>query len=747
MKPAKNASNHPRTATSTTAADFLPRTFARPLALAGLGCALAAWLAGPTGRMLVALPLLLFGPGFLIERALRLDTPALPGLRPSLWLGLSLSVIALLYEWAGVIGLALTTPRLGALALAVGLGVLWRVWQGRDTSRQTKGALLAPTPYLPIPIPQMAWALALLAVLALTLWTRAEQVRDLALPSWVDSVHHALLIRVAAERGAAPLDLRPYLPISEIPYHWGYHVFVAALMQLAGASLPMAMLVSGQVLNALHVVAAAGLACYLWRRPVAGLVAAAVVGVISIMPAYYVSWGRYTQLTGLLLLSSIIICWLELLRAPSLRPAALLALLLAGLSQIHFVVLVFALGFMLVSGASWLLGRESFGEARLAETRDQGRTTKEAGTGFSSFALGRSPTHTSTDLRHTLLAAGASAAGALALAAPWLWLLLRRKLLPDPTNPTLPLIGGGSFNGLDPSLLWAGHNRALIALALAAALLGLQRRRRAAADLLGWVGLLTVLTNPQLALYVLPAAGFVLALNGLAQRRLPVALAGLALLPLNPLLVKLPYLSLLTTEALVISLFVPLGALLGGGAALLWERLAAMPRAGLAAQGALLLALAGLAGWSAWVMREVVRPSTVLATPADVAAIEWAAEHTPPDARFLINTAAWLETGRGTDGGFWLLPLAGRWTSAPPVLFDYGAPEYAAAIRARNRLVMSFEPGREQQIYDLIAREGITYVYLGAKPGRLTAAAFPRSAGFEPVYQQDGVTILAVRRP
>lgn len=719
MKPAKSASNHRPTATSTTAAKSSTRSSTRLLALAGLGCVLAAWLAGPAGRMLVALPLLLFGPGFLIERALRLDTPALPGLRPSLWLGLSLCTIALLYEWAGVIGLALTTPLLSALALGVGLGVLWRMWQIRDTSHSPKG----PNPQL-LPILHPAWALALLAVLALTLWTRAEQVRDLALPNWVDSVHHALLIRVAAERGAPPLDLRPYLPISEIPYHWGYHVFVAALMQITGASLPMAMLVSGQALNALHALAAAGLACYLWRRPVAGLVAAVVVGVISIMPAYYVSWGRYTQLSGLLLLAPILICWLELLRAPGWRPAALLALLLAGLSLIHFVVLVFALGFLLVSGASWLLRNSQ------PEVGSKQSATRSATAGC------RLPTT-------TLIAVMA----ALALAAPWLWLLLRRKLLPDPTNPALPLIGGGSFNGLDPTLLWAGHNRALIALALAAALVGLLRRKRAAADLLGWVGLLTVATNPQLALYLLPAAGFVLALNGLAQRRLLVALAGLALLPLNPLLVKLPYLSLLTTESLVISLFVPLGALLGGGAALLWERLGSLPRGRPAAQGALLLALAGLAGWGAWGMREVVRPSTVLATPADLAAIEWAAEHTPPDARFLINTAAWLETGRGADGGFWLLPLAGRWTSAPPVLFDYGTPEYAAAVRARNRVVMSFEPGREQQIYDLIAQEQITYVYLGAKPGRLTLAAFPRAAGFEPVYERDGVTILAVRRP
>ena len=85
-------------------------------------------------------------------------------------------------------------------------------------------------------------------------------------------------------------------------------------MRLASLDLPWAMLWTGQALNALHALAAAGLAAYLWRRPLAGVVAALVVGLLAIFPAYYVSWGRYTQLTGLLLLPPLMIVWLELLK-------------------------------------------------------------------------------------------------------------------------------------------------------------------------------------------------------------------------------------------------------------------------------------------------------------------------------------------------------------------------------------------------------------------------------------------------
>src|SRR5690349_6439495 len=102
------------------------------LLVATLACTALAWLAGPAGRLLVVLPLLLFGPGYLLERALA----AFPGpslaLRPALWLGLSLSIVALLYEWTTALGLSLTLPALYILAGACGLGVIWRVL--RDTT-------------------------------------------------------------------------------------------------------------------------------------------------------------------------------------------------------------------------------------------------------------------------------------------------------------------------------------------------------------------------------------------------------------------------------------------------------------------------------------------------------------------------------------------------------------------------------------------------------------------------------------
>src|SRR6266508_5875555 len=377
-------------ATSTIAADPAPTrhtALARRLVILAIVGAGVAWLSGPPGRMLVVRPLLLFAPGFLLERAL-LPSAHLPTFaRPTLWLGLSLSAVALIYEWATLIGLALTPLVLALLATTCGLAVIRNLWT--DDARRTAD----PSTRLRAGDGQASegvwrsvvggrWSSILLAILALTCWTRISQIRDLALPNWVDSVHHALMIRVAAERGQAPLSLRPYLPVDQLPYHWGYHVFVAAGMQLSSLDLPQSMLVTGHVLNMLHALTAAGLAAYLWRRPLAGVAAALTIGLLSIFPAYYVSWGRYTQLAGLLLLPPLMIVWLELLKAnhrrsvtiqigstgaqtnadvcgqqvdirvrprssvpnirndEQLRLAIIIALLLAGLSLIHFIVLV-----------------------------------------------------------------------------------------------------------------------------------------------------------------------------------------------------------------------------------------------------------------------------------------------------------------------------------------------------------------------------------------------------------------------
>ena len=653
----------------------------RVLAFMLLVCAALAWAAGPFGRFIVVLPLLLFGPGFLFDRVLRPAPSSTSAFaRPTLWLGYSLSIVPLLYLWITTIGLTLSATTLTVLAALCGVFVLAYLW--RSTHDQ---------PNI-VPFIQFA-GMALLALLGLTLWLRFVQIENLALPAWVDSVHHALLIRVAAERGQAPLSLEPYMPIEQLPYHWGYHVVLAAVMQIACLDLPTTMLWAGQVLNALHVLTCGALAAYLWRKPWAGVVAGVVVGALSTFPAYYVSWGRYTQLMGLLLLPPLAIALREALRTASLRWYGAVALLLAGLSLVHFRVLVFALCLLTIMGIAQLVAQE------------QAPWRKHVLGMVLGFGL------------------------PLVLTVPWLWLLISRTLERMAQSTSYVINEGGS--AIAPALLWAGLNRWLIPLALLAALWCLARRSRAAIEQTGWVASM--------------------------------------LLAANPWLIGLPSVWLVSNESVVISLFVPISVMVGGGACLLVEwlagstkrrsqelsesghlssivyRPASCVRRRTAVHALALLALAGVGVWGGLRMRSIINQTTVFATAADLKAIQWAEEHTAPDARFLINATAWQPgSARGTDGGWWLLPLAGRWVSTPPVLAIYGSPDYIRAAQERSQFIANFRAGQEQQLFNLIACDRINYIYFGSQRGAITLDVFANRPGYRTVYHDDGVTILAV---
>ncbi len=680
----------------------------RTLALIILLCAPLAWTAGPSGRFIVALPLLLFGPGFLLDCLLHPLPVTSTFARPTLWLGYSLSIIPLLYLWITTIGLALSATTLTVLSIMCGVAVLVYIWRSASSEAAPAHAVVRRAQSST----QFA-ALAMLVLLGLTLWLRFVQIEHLALPAWVDSVHHALMIRVAAERGQAPLSLVPYMPVEQLPYHWGYHVVLATVMQVTRLDLPTAMLWSGQVLSALHVLTCGALAAYLWRKPWAGIVAGVVVGALSTFPAYYTSWGRYTQLAGLLLLPPLAIAWREALRTASLRWYGSVALLLAGLSLVHFRVLLFALCLLMVMGGAQLATQEHVP--------------------WRKHALGM------------VLGFGLP----LILTAPWLWLLVTRTLERVAQSSSYVINEGGS--AIAPGLLWAGLNRWLIPLALLAALWSLARRSRAAVEQTAWV-----------------AAMFLAA---------------------NPWLVGLPSLWLVSNESVVISLFVPISVMIGGGACFLAEWLAgsagtsrqgdkatgrqeatienrepihstdvtltsshlsiwahnAIAHRRIAVHALALLVLVSIGLWGGWRMRGIVNPATVFATAADLKAIHWAEKHTAPDARFLINATAWQPgSERGTDGGWWLLPLAGRWVSTPPVLAIYGPPDYIRAAQERSQFIANFHAGQEQQLFNLIACDHINYIYFGSQRGAITPEVFANRQGYRTVYHDDGVTILAV---
>jgi hypothetical protein len=203
-----------------------------------------------------------------------------------------------------------------------------------------------------------------LFLLGMAIAWRLYQARDLLLPAWVDSQHHYLIVRVILEEGGLPHDLSPYLPVP-FYYHYGFHALAALFTALSGLPIGDAMLLLGQVLNAAIGLSTYALGKTLWRNWRPALAAALLVSFATRMPAYYLSWGRYTLTVGMILLPLAMGLALEICRGKVRWGSTLtLALLTAGILLSHyFAALLLAVFLVLLVLVHLVQGRRRLPQA------------------------------------------------------------------------------------------------------------------------------------------------------------------------------------------------------------------------------------------------------------------------------------------------------------------------------------------------------------------------------------------------
>jgi len=610
------------------------------------------------GWLLVPAVLLFVVPGYLLKSLLLPGVAEDPVEGFALSVGLSLAINPLALLLATTLGLrypsALQSP-LGVgqpgsrgivleVALLLALFAAWGVW--RRGLRDLR-AWWRP----PHRLPTLTFAAIFFTSLAL----RYLHIRDLVLPPWVDSVNHTFIVQIIVEQGIVPNSYEPYLPVEQFIYHFGFHTLAASFHWLTGLPVERTVLLVGQVVNALTVPATYLLARRLTGRAWAGAAAAAVPGALSLMPAYYLTWGRYTQLTGLALLPTAAALTFDLVHGQQeglpWRRVAGAGIALAGLLLTHYRALVFFAALL---------------AAELLVLTWSSRRWRQFWRAWARAGL-------------ACLAGGV-------LAFPWIARLALALLSTGAWRTWVS--GSASFNAVPFDLLDVGSNRWLAVLALVGLLWAAWNRQRVAALLPLWVTILILVTNPGVV--------------GLSSTWV------------------------LSNSSLVISSFLPLAVLIGYGFAALLEVLSRRSR----------LALPTLTPWlasgvlivtsliSAWKMVQVVNPVTVLATRDDLAAMEWIRQHVPRDARFLVNARHWQEGAYvGSDGGYWLWLLTGRRTLLPPLAYVYGSPEYVRRVSADAATVAKATSLADEGLLELIRREGVTYVYLGAKGGSLSPQA------------------------
>jgi hypothetical protein len=424
------------------------------------------------------------------------------------------------------------------------------------------------------------------------------------------------------------------------------------------------------------------------------------------MPAFYVNWGRYTQLAGQLILMALAVAWFELIeasRTTALRRQtpliALAALLTSSLMLTHYIVLMFA---VVIIGAYFLAALFREGNWRGAA-------------------------------RMTAPAAIASVI-ALAFALPWIQNTLTSGLVRNTAMMATGASGAdrqaaaSALTAITPLFIrpW------LMALAIAGLLIGLARRHWQAVLFAVWALLMVLLVTPQTL--GLPGAGVVEQFTAYLALYVPLLpLAGYALASAQDWLI--------------------------GKTATLQTRID-LPKASAVIAGASIVAVCAFG--LTW-LPGVVNRSQQMLTAADEQAMQWIRDNTPADARFVVN--AFPAYGgtliAGTDAGWWVNQLTGRWTNLPPMTYgserwardDFYAITNGFVESLRGRPLADSAPvtvnlasaENVQRLQDA----GITHVYVGANatPGpdvadHIDAAALRNSDAFRLIYDEAGVQIF-----
>ena len=602
------------------------------------------WLVGGLARWGVALSILLVVPGWWLHQYIPAPSSSRVG-RLLLGAAVGPTLVAVIYMLAATVGVAIPVWLLEWWLPVVAVLALRRLWP-----------MLRDSVWV---APGYWWGLLALLVAVLVAWTRYAQIAGLVFPPWVDAVHHALLIRVAYEQGHAPWSLLPYLPVTHLPYHSGYHSISAALLHASGltpADLVAVLLDGGQVLNVLAVASVAALAWVWWRHWPAVIMAAVVVGLIAIMPAYYLSWGRYTLLMGMTWLPLAMLAIESLWHDTSARGWVWVAIVLAGLSLVHMVVFVMALAW----GAACLVRYLRFP-------------------------------------RHAMWAA----ALALLVTLPWWWFVASQARAGAGAS-AMHVVGNSTQNAFIEGLFWARNNRWLIPALIVAGWWGIRQRRLQIVQLLLWMLVVILLANP--------------------------------------VLIGLPYLSFFTNETVITAMYVPMGLTIAWLCSWVAMR-------GVRWQIIVVLAMTVLALMSANDLQHVVNNETIIATADDRNALQWITTNLPQDAVILTNASGWMwQIDRGSDGGWWALPLTGRQVTTPPVLYTYGSDDWVHHISQQTGQIRDADGTWPALQTFLQNHPDITTIYATNRGTAAKSDTLRDNPALVELYRVGDVTIFAVPR-
>jgi hypothetical protein len=299
--------------------------------------------------------------------------------------------------------------------------------------------------------------------------------------------------------------------------------------------------------------------------------------------------------------------------------------------------------------------------------------------------------------RHAVWAAGL----AVLVTLPWWWFVASQARAGAGAS-AMHVVGNNTQNAFIEGLFWARNNRWLVPALIVAGWWGMRQRNLRIAQMLVWLGVVLLLANP--------------------------------------VLIGLPYISFFTNETVITAMYVPMGLSI---AWLLGWVAVRVPRW----QLVVVAAMTVLAFMSARDLQQVVNDETIIATADDLNALQWIATNLPQDAVILTNSSGWMwQIDRGSDGGWWALPLTGRQVTTPPVLYTYGADAWVQQISQQTGQIRDADGSWPALQTFLQNHPDITTIYATNRGTAAKSDVLRDNPALVELYRVGDVTIFAVPR-
>ena len=601
------------------------------------------------------------------------------GEQTALSFGISLGLIPIIMLWTTLVNINWTGHSVLSVAILLVVLLIFRlIYLYIERKKSTHYYHNPSEEQQPAPLYrrcfQFVIPLILIVIFLTTLTIRMIMVRDLATPAWVDSVHHALITQQILSLGSYPSNYTPFIDINPAAYHPGFHSIAATFTWLSKLSIDQSLLIFGQVLNALAIFSVYLFTKVLTHSSLAGIFAAIITGFLTPMPAYYTSWGRYTELTGLLILPAAFTLVLLLTEVNLIKRKYLIifisAIILGGLFLVHYRVTVF-LGSLFVSYfAIYILIKKRMPSIK-------------ASWGWVIMAI----------------------ASAILLVFPWMVQTITSTVFPiiKSTGISTPPL----FQGFGWPFLTTSLGKQTLVLAGLGLFWGMIKRERFSYLLLSWMVLLFLIAN--LDALSIPGGGLINNLSVEIMLFIPISILGGYLID-----------QIITQwrDLLPRKLIIP-------------------------AVGTILVLTLMVVYTGSKQLITIVNPITILSRNADLPAIDWVHDNIPENETIVINPFLWgYGLYAGSDGGYWIAPLAGRATLPPPIL--YGLGSYKEQINQKSQKVIELG-STPIALWEYLTTNQLHYIFIGTRGGVISPEKLSSSDLFTVVYKQDGVWIFRIK--